>query len=476
VAFKSFGYDLSAATDRLPIALQQVILDTWLGQGFGVAWRKLLVDRDYILTQDGVSERIRYSVGQPMGALSSWAMLAVTHHFLVQYCAQLAGKRLPGDWYDNYELLGDDIILFDEEVARQYLLLMEGIGVPINLSKSVVARNNTIEFAKVTVTADQNVSALSWKMFISQNTMMGRANIAFSLLRKDICNDHLVKWVMSFTAKSRKEVGDIRYTLFALLSMAANSKMLELRKVLSLGFPKKDAKVHHVGQYYNLLKNLSIPLMIRVFTKTFSADRGNLRIFWEDKSALYRTFLRGFVHLLFEKISHYYVEVDRFRGFFARTQAREVLSIVWPQVPKQSLEPILPDNGRSVSDHVWNAWVIHQYLIQLFDIKYKMDPPLESINSNLNWIELSTLVEDLSRIDRCLELNTIQDRIKRVGIDESKPEVKESPLKYLSLMIKGVKRGSRLTGPWQLIPTRRNRRKSQKSTFGANGPSTMNHG
>jgi hypothetical protein len=61
--------------------------------------------------------------------------------------------------------------------------------------------------------------------------------------------------------------------------MAANSKMLELRKVLSLGFPKKDAKVHHVGQYYNLLKNLSIPLMIRVFTKTFSADRGNLRIF-----------------------------------------------------------------------------------------------------------------------------------------------------------------------------------------------------
>lgn len=435
-----------------------------------------MVDRDYILTTGGVSQRIRYTVGQPMGALSSWAMLAITHHFLVQYCAQLAGKRLPGDWYENYELLGDDIILFDREVANQYLLLMEGIGVPINLSKSVVAANNTIEFAKVTISRNQNVSALSWKMFISQNTMMGRANIAFSLLRKDICQDHLVRWVSNFTAVSRKEIGDIRYTLFAILSMAANSKMLELRKVLSLGFPKKDAKVHHVGQYYNLLKNLSIPLMIRVFTKCFAADRGNLRIPYADNSALYRTFTRGFTSLLFEKISKYYMEVDRFRGYFARSQARDVLSIVFPHVPKMSLEPMLPDGGKSVSDDVWNAWVVHQYLIQLFEFKYTMDPPLESINSNLNWIEISTLVDDLSRIDRCHELNSIQDRIKRTGIDEPKPDKKDSPLKFLTLMVKGVKRGSRLTGPWQMIPVRAERRKKSRGTVDANGSSsTTNH-
>jgi hypothetical protein len=96
-----------------------------------------------------------------MGAYSSWAMLAVTHHFLVQLAARKAGKILPGVWYDNYELLGDDIIIFNKDVAHQYLLIMEGLGVPINLSKSVVAANSTIEFAKVTGHLDKNVSAIS---------------------------------------------------------------------------------------------------------------------------------------------------------------------------------------------------------------------------------------------------------------------------------------------------------------------------
>jgi len=90
-------------------------------------------------------------------------------------------------------LLGDDIVIFDPLVAYQYLQLMEDLGVPINLSKSVCARNASLEFAKVTMHKGQNVSAISWKMFISQNTFMGRANIAFSLLRKDITRVHLVR-------------------------------------------------------------------------------------------------------------------------------------------------------------------------------------------------------------------------------------------------------------------------------------------
>lgn len=85
--------DLSAATDRLPLWLQKLILTFWLGQYFADAWAALLINRDYSLTipfnVDGLPGRyrVRYAVGQPMGALSSWAMLALTHHFIVQYCA-----------------------------------------------------------------------------------------------------------------------------------------------------------------------------------------------------------------------------------------------------------------------------------------------------------------------------------------------------------------------------------------------------
>jgi hypothetical protein len=69
---------------------------------------------------------------------------------------------------------------------------MSKLGVAINLSKSVVAANETFEFAKVTGHNGKNVSALPWKAFISSNTMMGRAALAFSLLNKGLAPKNFV--------------------------------------------------------------------------------------------------------------------------------------------------------------------------------------------------------------------------------------------------------------------------------------------
>lgn len=62
------SYDLSAATDRLPVLLQAVLMNLII-PGYGQVWADLLVDRDYHLP--GYRKAVRYSVGQPMGALSS---------------------------------------------------------------------------------------------------------------------------------------------------------------------------------------------------------------------------------------------------------------------------------------------------------------------------------------------------------------------------------------------------------------------
>jgi len=97
VSRKSFGYDLSAATDRLPIALQVSILTSIFGGEFAKHWRDLLVGREYVLNHKEYPLTVaKYAVGQPMGALSSWAMLAVTHHLIVQYCAKSVGRSRPG--------------------------------------------------------------------------------------------------------------------------------------------------------------------------------------------------------------------------------------------------------------------------------------------------------------------------------------------------------------------------------------------
>lgn len=61
------SYDLSAATDRLPIKVQTQVMSQLFNREVAEAWRTLLVDRDWWLGDSP----LRYSVGQPMGALSS---------------------------------------------------------------------------------------------------------------------------------------------------------------------------------------------------------------------------------------------------------------------------------------------------------------------------------------------------------------------------------------------------------------------
>lgn len=78
-----YSLDLSAATDRFPIALQAKVLK-YLFKNDDLArnWVHLLIDREFELPGDTI-EYVKYSVGQPMGAHSSWAMFSLTHHLTV---------------------------------------------------------------------------------------------------------------------------------------------------------------------------------------------------------------------------------------------------------------------------------------------------------------------------------------------------------------------------------------------------------
>lgn len=157
-----FSIDLSAATDRLPIWLQEAILAHWIGKEFAHNWATFLVARDYALTTLSpfpkhttaqgdplpCTIRVRYAVGQPMGALSSWAMLALTHHFVVQFAAYQVGHRA---WFTDYALLGDDLVIGNAAVAKRYLHIMSTLGVGIGLHKSLLSPlGTTLEFAKRT--------------------------------------------------------------------------------------------------------------------------------------------------------------------------------------------------------------------------------------------------------------------------------------------------------------------------------------
>jgi len=168
-----WSLDLSAATDRLPISIQRELLGALFGFEFAGYWANLLVGRFYSAVIEEKPLLLKYTVGQPMGALSSWASLAITHHFLVQVAAWKAGK--PRDrLYTNYAVLGDDVVLGDKSVALKYLQIMESLGVGVNTSKSLLSpRGTALEFAKRTLVKGVDVSPVAFKEFYAASRNLG---------------------------------------------------------------------------------------------------------------------------------------------------------------------------------------------------------------------------------------------------------------------------------------------------------------
>ncbi|USV40785.1 putative RNA-dependent RNA polymerase [Leptosphaeria biglobosa mitovirus 3] len=174
-----YSYDLSAATDRLPIDFQVQVLTLLIGKDRAELWRDILCSRDWYHK----GKPLRYSVGQPMGALSSWAMLALSHHVIVR----IAANRVGYSGFSNYALLGDDIVIANDAVAKSYHSIMTQIlGVEINLSKSMISCNS-FEFAKRIVTLDGEVSPVGPKnLLVGLKTLKGIPSILLDLINKGV--------------------------------------------------------------------------------------------------------------------------------------------------------------------------------------------------------------------------------------------------------------------------------------------------
>jgi hypothetical protein len=90
-----FSFDLSAATDRLPVKFQIQVLSNLIGLKGAKMWAQLLTAREYLAVskEHKVNQKLTYAVGQPMGCLSSFVMLALSHHVIVQIAARRAGIK-----------------------------------------------------------------------------------------------------------------------------------------------------------------------------------------------------------------------------------------------------------------------------------------------------------------------------------------------------------------------------------------------
>lgn len=240
-AKKAWSFDLTAATDRLPVILTAIIIEfIFKLTGIGDLWKSIMTNRDFGFNSK-VAEKLgikpgpyRYAVGQPMGGLSSWPGLALTHHWIVQlaaYRAYIKGNSnspVGFSWSEDYEILGDDIVIFDEGIAQEYLVIMNGIGCEINLNKSISSPNKPVfEFAKRTVIGNDIVSGVSLNQLRAGWNVGSRVANALSFSQTGLLTSTtLLATVLSRYASIKLSQKDLGLPLLALLgSLYQNGKV-----------------------------------------------------------------------------------------------------------------------------------------------------------------------------------------------------------------------------------------------------------
>ncbi|QCF24448.1 RNA-dependent RNA polymerase [Entomophthora muscae mitovirus 4] len=165
-----FSLDLSAATDRFPLKVQELVVSQLTGsEKYAKAWSSILVDQEFWCPWEKCN--VKYNAGQPMGAYSSWAIFALTHHIIIRVAAMKVGKS----FFTNYAVLGDDVVIADESVANSYKDLIRDLGVDISDTKSHVSKD-TYEFAKRWYRNGVNISGAQVNAFISSRKWFLVAN------------------------------------------------------------------------------------------------------------------------------------------------------------------------------------------------------------------------------------------------------------------------------------------------------------
>jgi hypothetical protein len=148
--------DLHAATDRMPVSLQKRVISLVIGEVRAEAWVNALTSMEFTVGGQHHTS-VKYGAGQPMGAYSSWPAMALTHHILVRVASRRAGLTV---FFEDYALLGDDIVIANDRVAEKYRELLSELDMPISEQKTHVS-NDTYEFAKRWVHQGQEVTGFA---------------------------------------------------------------------------------------------------------------------------------------------------------------------------------------------------------------------------------------------------------------------------------------------------------------------------
>jgi hypothetical protein len=184
----TYCFDLSSASDRIPAEMQEHRLNLMCpNKVLGYFWRLVMTQRNFRVID--LNENVRWEVGQPLGLLSSFPSFSLWHHDIVQYAynSLREKKGLPLQFFKDYRILGDDIVIYNREVANAYQDILKELGIPINLSKSIIGvnRNSQIEFLKRISLRGKEYSSVKHNI-LSKNSVLNTLDLVDIMVERDL--------------------------------------------------------------------------------------------------------------------------------------------------------------------------------------------------------------------------------------------------------------------------------------------------
>ena len=172
------SYDLSSATDRFPSIMFFHTMADMFGEEIASATvvAGLSSSRFDIKPplMKGHYQHVKFAVGQPLGYYLSWSLFSLAHHKVVWWAALRAYPRQDST-FSRYAILGDDVVIADSRVAREYHLILKGLKVEISAKKSLLSARGGLEFAKKFMCwgAGKDLSPVSLPSLVTLNTCSG---------------------------------------------------------------------------------------------------------------------------------------------------------------------------------------------------------------------------------------------------------------------------------------------------------------
>lgn len=171
---KRYSFDLSSATDRFPLSLTREVLMGLSRTSNMRMWVDTFSILSRIPAQAGYSgsgmtvSGVCWKVGQPLGAIPSFAAFALSHH------AVMRGLHSGDPSTAPYVILGDDLVIADEALAIRYRELCHSLGVEISESKSLQGRLG--EFAGRIIDASGSEYKLKY-FYLSYRTLLSMISL-----------------------------------------------------------------------------------------------------------------------------------------------------------------------------------------------------------------------------------------------------------------------------------------------------------